>query len=724
MRTILLCFFALVVLAAATPRTSHADDGAWTRVYSRPAPTIYGIEMVDDNVGLALTAAGILRTADGGRSWTEPYPIAAFTYGDLAFADAKRAWAVAGSGVIRRTDDAGLTWRLQQSGTDVHLHRIAVISTQEAWITGAGEGFDDSPRPVSPPSVLLHTTDGGATWRNEPPAGYGQFFNIAFVGRTGWLVASPCAEGQPFDACDPQHRMLLRTDDGGRHWQILSETPGVVPERMQWLDAKHGFATSFVLTEPASGSGILPFYRTDDGGRHWTRIDAAPDTVNEIHFRSARDGWISANFCAEFECSSAVAHTTDGGVTWTPARNPDGSGEFFAVTSRTLLLGVNSPDPLATGIARLDLASLQWSATATAATQSLRSIKFASRDRGYALANSRLLVTDDGGATWSLRDAPPFDSIDAPGGDVVWGATICCSESAAVHRSIDGAKTWQERPAPFGQPLAIQAFDAERAIVSSSHDGLWRTDDGGATWRQIDRTAYGYGPLTFIDNQHGWTLACAPYICIDSFRVTSDGGATWETRPLPHDATIPSFVTPDIGWATRTDCPGTGGDCSTVVIATSDGGRTWNEIGRAPTTLYGLTFAGPSRGWATGYGPAGELLILATTDGGRTWTTESAADGMFAKDFAKTDGRIWLLTAVGIQGGSDRSTIYRHDFAPEPAPPPAKPRVRLPNTGSRPGSSASSAWPLDVLLACTGLFALAAGAVTGRKRAKPPARNR
>ena len=721
MRIVLLGLVVFSALVAASPRATHADDGAWTRVYSHPAPQMYDIEMADDNVGLALTAAGILRTTDGGKTWAEPYPIAAFTYGDLAFASPTRAWAVAGSGVIRRTDDAGLTWQLQDSGTHVQLRRIAVVGQQEAWVAGFGQGPDGDEAYGIPPGVLLHTTDGGATWRKETIGGYGEFFNVAFVGRTGWLVASPCVAGQTFQACDLSHETLLRTEDAGRTWQPLSEAPGVVPERMDWLDAKHGFATSSILTEPENDSGILALYRTSDGGKHWARIESAPaENTYEVHFQSERDGWITANFCPNaFECYPSTWHTTDGGDTWASAPAPVGGGEIFAVTSGAVLLGAYPQDPPVSGIARLDLQTRVWSAAETVARQTLRAIDFGDRNRGYALTNSRLLVTDDGGATWSLQDAPPFfDAIDAVSATVVWGTTICCSGDSAISRSIDGAKTWQKLAVPFGKPLAIQAFDAERAIVSSSDDGLWRTDDGGASWRQIDPIAYGYGPLTFIDAQHGWTNACVIYICRDAFRVTGDGGQTWETRALPHDATLWSFVTPDRGWATLDACPTQGVECGAVIFSTGDGGRTWDAIGRGPAGLRDLTFVGESRGWATTISPAGEIGVFATTDGGRTWVKDTVADGMFPTGFAKTADRIWVLTAVGIQGGSDRTTIYHRDFVAKPAPPPATRIVRPPDTGSGPASAGSDVPLLAVLLASAGILILASGASAMRRHRK------
>ncbi len=715
MRLLFLCVFALTVLASAGTHAARADDGGWTKIYSRPAPQIYDIEMADDNVGLALTAAGILRTADGGKTWTEPYPIAAFTYGDVAFASTTRAWAVAGSGAIRRTDDAGLTWLLQASGTNVHLHRIAVINPDEAWVTGVGEGFSDHGPFDSPPSVFLHTTDGGATWRKEPVAGYGEFVNVAFVGRTGWLVASACLPGDAQGACDLNHHVLLGTVDAGRSWQPLSETPGVVPERMQWLDAKRGFATSFILTDPGGGSGIFALYRTVDGGKRWSRIDAAPQSVAEVHFSSEADGWVSGLLCSPLECHLGGSQTQDGGKTWTPELDPFGGGEFFAVTKDSLLLGINQIDRPTTNVAVLDLESHTWSAAESVARPPFWSIQLADRDRGYALTYGRLMVTDDGGATWQRGTTPTlFDSIAVSDTGVVWGATICCNGGPPIHRSVDGGQTWQPLVVPFSAASVIQAFGNEDAVATTG-EGMFATVDGGLTWRRVESVPLFSEAVTFIDPLNAWTLHCGGRTCVDSFRATRDGGATWDLRQLPSGAMVAQFLTPDIGWATRLDCRTTGIACRTVTFSTMDGGVTWAEAGVTAMSFGGLRFAGPQRGWAVAFGESSQLGVAGTKDGGRTWTLEKETEGNagFA-GFTLVRDRAWLLTAVGIQGGSDRSTIYRRDFAPEPAPPPATRVVRPPDTGSGPASAGRHTILFDLLLAGAGVLSLAAGAVARR----------
>ena len=91
--------------------------------------------MFDDLFGLAQSGYGVLRTVDGGRTWSEPPSRPLIGYGVIGFADRDHAWITGISG-IWRTDDAGLNWRRQAGGAGSRSASIAVISADEAWITG------------------------------------------------------------------------------------------------------------------------------------------------------------------------------------------------------------------------------------------------------------------------------------------------------------------------------------------------------------------------------------------------------------------------------------------------------------------------------------------------------------------------------------------------------------------------------------------------------------
>jgi photosystem II stability/assembly factor-like uncharacterized protein len=79
-------------------------------------------------------------------------------------------------------------------------------------------------------------------------------------------------------------------------------------------------------------------------------------------------------------------------------------------------------------------------------------------------------------------------------------------EDAALFRSTDGARTWQELPGlrahgsgPHWQPgaggmclhtIILDADDPQRIYIAISAAGAFRTDDGGQTWQPINRGLY------------------------------------------------------------------------------------------------------------------------------------------------------------------------------------------------------------------------------------------
>ncbi len=66
-------------------------------------------------------------------------------------ADANNVWACGDDGVIIHTTDGGATWTRQESGVSVMLWGIDFIDANTGWCVGAD-------------GTILGTTDGGATW--------------------------------------------------------------------------------------------------------------------------------------------------------------------------------------------------------------------------------------------------------------------------------------------------------------------------------------------------------------------------------------------------------------------------------------------------------------------------------------------------------------------------------------------------------------------------------
>eukprot|EP00854_Cymbomonas_tetramitiformis_P018097 gene18097-21557_t len=126
-----------------------------------------GVSFQDSAVGWAVGSyAGIVRTVNGGAMWQRQMapasaPSDLVLYAVQCVGDAQ-VFAVGDRDTILHTDDAGATWRAQDSRTaGVTLRAISFVDAVRGWVVGGGAG-DTIAR-------VLHTTDGGATWNYQDP---------------------------------------------------------------------------------------------------------------------------------------------------------------------------------------------------------------------------------------------------------------------------------------------------------------------------------------------------------------------------------------------------------------------------------------------------------------------------------------------------------------------------------------------------------------------------
>jgi Photosynthesis system II assembly factor YCF48 len=106
-------------------------------------------------------------------------------------------WIVGPSGFIERSDDAGKTWKLQNSGVKNDLRAGAAPSESICWVVGNA-------------GVILRTTDGGENWTKiaSPVAG-----DISAVDASSEFRAV---------VTDAATNKRYATADGGLSWTLLS----------------------------------------------------------------------------------------------------------------------------------------------------------------------------------------------------------------------------------------------------------------------------------------------------------------------------------------------------------------------------------------------------------------------------------------------------------------------------------------------------------------------
>lgn len=78
-----------------------------------------------------------------------------------------RVWIVGEAGSVYRSDDRGDSWRRiavpPEHPSDIFL-RVAARNADDVWVIGDKYAADLYP-------IMLHTTDGGATWVRLNPVG-------------------------------------------------------------------------------------------------------------------------------------------------------------------------------------------------------------------------------------------------------------------------------------------------------------------------------------------------------------------------------------------------------------------------------------------------------------------------------------------------------------------------------------------------------------------------
>src|SRR5436309_281526 len=131
--------------------SSKAQGGASSWHWQNPLPqgnNLRGASFVDANTGTVVGEHGtIVRTTDGGNSWTIQASGTTQTLWAVSFTDVTNGTAVGEGGTILRTTDGGDHWASQPSGTTLQCRGV--------WFTDSNNGTA-----VGESGTILRTTDG------------------------------------------------------------------------------------------------------------------------------------------------------------------------------------------------------------------------------------------------------------------------------------------------------------------------------------------------------------------------------------------------------------------------------------------------------------------------------------------------------------------------------------------------------------------------------------
>ena len=186
-------------------------------------------------------------------------------------ASASAAGASAGAGASRRQPV---------------LSAVQFVSASAGWVVGSDR--------------ILHTADGGRHWVVQ--------FRTSQAAQLGTVDFIDASDGWVTGASE-----VLATTDGGAHWRALPE-PCLAIRTAHFVSPDVGFAVAggnlpYVgVSSPPLAGGVL--LRTTDGGQHWQPL-AAPADVETACFSNTRRGWLGAD--------GNIYGTVNGGRSWTLA---------------------------------------------------------------------------------------------------------------------------------------------------------------------------------------------------------------------------------------------------------------------------------------------------------------------------------------------------------------------------------------------------------------------
>lgn len=617
---------ALGLVAGAQAADVTVGQSGWN--WGNPQPqgnTLRTVEFAGGRGYAAGDFGTLLRTDDGGRSWTGiPTGITA----NLARIRAvDQNTVVIGSGcVLRRSDDGGTTF-----------HRLPFTSSETGCPAGIASLYFASPLVgylLLSDGTVVRTANGGesfsgrtavpGTEATRPPGQAATPTDVVFTsGDTGFATTK-----------GPDGGHVYGTTDGGQTWVPKANTgPGL--NSLFFSDPGVGYAVGDANT----------LLKTTDGGDTWTPKpvagDVPPNDLTSIRCTNTITCLIST------AGGERVLRTSDGGTTVT-SFNPSTRKIFavaFASSTNAVGVGERGATVLSTNADQSSLSFVPVGDQPLAG--SYNRIRASNAGLVYAPGdNGKLARSVDGGHHWATVQVPTSEDlldswfVDAGRGFVldVGGKALSTADAGSSWSLLDIGTTVR--------PSAIYALDQNRVLLFGP-EGVRRSGDAGKTFTAVDSKAGRTANLTDYDRTDGLGLYAYGR---KALIVSSDAGETW--RKVRGPVKKPSyqkvdFVSGGKGYALMTD---------SRVFRTTSGGKTWTELkGVGNSTAYDLSFGDVRNGFlsvrAFGNSPDRPVgWVMRTSDSGKTWRPQLVSPSPVAARGIATPA---AATAFSLGGPSD-----------------------------------------------------------------------
>lgn len=509
-----------------------------------------------DRVFAAGLNSRVLASTDAGATWTtlESYSTLNAPAWDIEYsADGSTLYVVSLKQIFRSTDH-GATW--QQGGevsptiNMIHTLLIDTADPQVLYVTAATEGFrsDDGGMTWDPWLLPATTVEdfamaGSRIWA----ASYGGTFFSDNRGASWTASLAGASMEVTVDPNDPRviysgtlHGMQRSTDDGA-HWTNIGRSGPAATDDVGTTQAIAVDASDPDHVLVAGSSGISA---TVDGGASWSASHTGIYALGRARLISAPGSdriYVHAPFEGLFAISAADGTTV--GLNNPQLRDVDGV-DADTVDAMSLLVLPGSPDRLLAALFRGVAHSADGGASWTARQDSDFGIEYVGDIVSTSTDNQRLLAMTqtrglfesvDGGVDWSpLTSVSPYriDAlVSAPSNPrtlyLIAQVDIATTENKLL-RSFDAGATWSTSAAPdlYRIAVAVDPTDDRTIYMSTSFGGLYKSTNGGDTWARLFLPAALPAYAITIDPQNPDVVYVGD---TESIYRSVDGGQSWET---------------------------------------------------------------------------------------------------------------------------------------------------------------------------------------------------
>lgn len=499
-------------------------------------------------------------------------------------------------GAFYRSNDSGRTWKTFMKGA------IENLVQGEIEI----DPFDPRHFYLLARDGLFVSTNSGATWSHQQSnINPGSQDNIPI------LKAGSVHSGTLYLL---QESSLVKTTDGGRAWSVIrnpsirAHSLSVAGDRVIYGDEREAS-------------------QSDDGGHSWSQI-TLPQTwpLTTLDFAAA-DPHHSKRILVSVPIIGLI-QSENGGRSWQKLTH-----DFTEFSSQFVEIADTQPMRILTP-AETRWDHLAVTTTMGASWRLFQNMRYDYALTIYprnpliwaADSDLGLAITRNAGRTWEFHSLLneenaydlEFDSFDP--------STIFAATNIGVQRTTDSGANWTlvTTMSDSQNPMVLEADPARKGYVfTATRDGrLFRTSDGGSKWEQVSATSCGNNDIEDIqvnpydsnDVLYTTTRVDVNVICNHIFR-SSDGGSSWRAIDMP--ATYGGFYKIYFDPAQRDLLfllPEYGG-----LYTSYDGGSTWslyNLKGARRITRIAFSVTHPEI--LAGAGPDGVFLFHRSSPSGMT----------------------------------------------------------------------------------------------------------